>query len=162
MPILTFVHDKILHIESNKLMFKTGSSFGKASNNSNIYIRCSIPSREGGHIYVNIISARYCFLVAHFWGPFLGISALYSYFFTWQAHPLQLEAFSVAIRKLDPDLPRPKLQFVGSCRHKSDEERLQKLKDKAVELKVDGDVQFHKNVMYRSVSILCNPLVITI
>ncbi|OAY46281.1 GDP-Man:Man(3)GlcNAc(2)-PP-Dol alpha-1,2-mannosyltransferase [Manihot esculenta] len=66
-----------------------------------------------------------------------------------KAHPLQLEAFSVAIRKLDPDLPRPKLQFVGSCRHKSDEERLQKLKDKAVELKVDGDVQFYKNVMYR-------------
>ncbi|KAK3229351.1 hypothetical protein Dsin_001232 [Dipteronia sinensis] len=66
-----------------------------------------------------------------------------------KAHPLQLEAFSVAIKKLDQDLPRPKLQFVGSCRNKSDEERLQNLKDKAVELKVDGDVEFHKNVMYR-------------
>nr|POE86362.1 isoform 2 of gdp-man:man(3)glcnac(2)-pp-dol alpha-1,2-mannosyltransferase [Quercus suber] len=28
-----------------------------------------------------------------------------------QAHTLQLEAFSVALKKLDADLPRPKLQF---------------------------------------------------
>lgn len=67
-----------------------------------------------------------------------------------QAHPLQLEAFSVALKKLDARLPKPKLQFVGSCRNKSDEERLQNLKDKAVELKVDGNVEFHKNLMYRS------------
>ncbi|CAK7336675.1 unnamed protein product [Dovyalis caffra] len=66
-----------------------------------------------------------------------------------KAHPLQLEAFSVAIRRLDADMPRPVLQFVGSCRNKFDEDRLQKLQDKAVELKVDGDVQFYKNVMYR-------------
>ncbi|KAK9284003.1 hypothetical protein L1049_012262 [Liquidambar formosana] len=66
-----------------------------------------------------------------------------------KAHTLQLEAFSVAIRKLDADLPRPKLQFVGSCRNKSDEERLQNLKDKAIELKVEGDVEFYKNLMYR-------------
>lgn len=66
-----------------------------------------------------------------------------------KAHSLQLEAFAVAVEKLDKDLPRPKLQFVGSCRNKSDEERLQNLKDKAVKLKVDGDVEFHKNVMYR-------------
>ncbi|KAM1655414.1 hypothetical protein ACFX1Q_008297 [Malus domestica] len=64
---------------------------------------------------------------------------------------LQLEAFAVAIGKLDAHLPRPKLQFVGSCRNKADEESLQHLKDKAVELKVDGDVEFHKNVLYRSV-----------
>ncbi|KAK9279254.1 hypothetical protein L1049_012932 [Liquidambar formosana] len=31
-----------------------------------------------------------------------------------KAHTLQLEAFSVAIRKLDADLPRPKLQFVAN------------------------------------------------
>lgn len=68
-----------------------------------------------------------------------------------QAHPLQLEAFSVALGKLDADLPRPKLQIVGSCRNKSDEERLQNLKNKAIELKVDGDVEFFKNVMYRCV-----------
>ncbi|KAJ4720094.1 GDP-Man:Man(3)GlcNAc(2)-PP-Dol alpha-1,2-mannosyltransferase [Melia azedarach] len=66
-----------------------------------------------------------------------------------KAHPLQLEAFSVALKKLDARLPKPKLQFVGSCRNKSDEERLQNLKDKAVELKVDGNVEFHKNLMYR-------------
>lgn len=68
-----------------------------------------------------------------------------------QAHPLQLEAFSVALRKLDADLPQPRLQFVGSCRNKSDEERLQSLKDKSIELKVDGNVEFHKNLLYRSV-----------
>lgn len=66
-----------------------------------------------------------------------------------KAHMLQLEAFSVALEKLDAHIPRPKLQFVGSCRNKSDEERLQKLKDRAVELKVDGNVEFYKNVMYR-------------
>lgn len=66
-----------------------------------------------------------------------------------KAHPLQLEAFSLAIRRLDADMPRPILQFVGSCRNKFDEDRLQKLQDKAFELNVDGDVQFYKNVMYR-------------
>lgn len=66
-----------------------------------------------------------------------------------KAHPLQLEAFSVALRKLDADLPQPRLQFVGSCRNKSDEERLQSLKDKSIELKVDGNVEFHKNLLYR-------------
>lgn len=64
---------------------------------------------------------------------------------------LQLEAFSLALDKLDPGFPRPKLQFVGSCRNESDEERLQKLKDRAVELKIDGDVEFYKNAMYRCV-----------
>lgn len=62
---------------------------------------------------------------------------------------LQLEAFSLALEKLGPGVPRPKLQFVGSCRNESDEERLQKLKDRAGELKVDGDVEFYKNAMYR-------------
>lgn len=71
-----------------------------------------------------------------------------------QAHPLQLEAFSVAIKRLDADMPRPLFQFVGSCRNKFDEDRLQKLQDKAVELKIDGDVQFYKNVMYRLVQAL--------
>lgn len=66
-----------------------------------------------------------------------------------KAHVLQLEAFELAIRKLDADMPRPKLQFVGSCRNKSDEDRLESLKIRAVELKVERDVEFHKNVMYR-------------
>ncbi|KAJ0258680.1 GDP-Man:Man(3)GlcNAc(2)-PP-Dol alpha-1,2-mannosyltransferase [Hirschfeldia incana] len=66
-----------------------------------------------------------------------------------KAHMLQLEAFSLALEKLDPSLPRPKLQFVGSCRNESDEERLQKLKDRAVDLKIDGNVEFYKNAMYR-------------
>ncbi|XP_050211199.1 GDP-Man:Man(3)GlcNAc(2)-PP-Dol alpha-1,2-mannosyltransferase isoform X2 [Mercurialis annua] len=66
-----------------------------------------------------------------------------------KAHPLQLEAFAVATRKLDAGLPRPTLQFVGSCRNNSDEERLQKLQEKAIELKVDENVEFYKNVPYR-------------
>lgn len=76
---------------------------------------------------------------------------LYNLILLSQAHALQLEAFSVALGKLDADMPRPKLQFVGSCRNKSDEERLQNLKNKATELDVDGDVEFFKNVMYRCV-----------
>ncbi|KAK9989570.1 hypothetical protein SO802_029809 [Lithocarpus litseifolius] len=68
---------------------------------------------------------------------------------TKRVHTLQLEAFSVALKKLDADLARPKLQFVGSCRNNSDEERLQNLKNKAIELKVDGDIKFYKNLMYR-------------
>ncbi|XP_057476199.1 GDP-Man:Man(3)GlcNAc(2)-PP-Dol alpha-1,2-mannosyltransferase-like isoform X2 [Actinidia eriantha] len=66
-----------------------------------------------------------------------------------KAHTLQLEAFSIAVRKLDADMPRPKLQFVGSCRNEADEERLQNLKKLATELKVEEDVEFYKNVMYR-------------
>ncbi|XP_022942931.1 GDP-Man:Man(3)GlcNAc(2)-PP-Dol alpha-1,2-mannosyltransferase [Cucurbita moschata] len=66
-----------------------------------------------------------------------------------KAHLLQLEAFSAAIKKLDSSSVRPKLQFVGSCRNKSDEERLQSLKNKAIELKVDENVEFYKNLMYR-------------
>ncbi|TYH58367.1 hypothetical protein ES332_D08G149100v1 [Gossypium tomentosum] len=65
-----------------------------------------------------------------------------------KAHSLQLEAFSVAIKKLDEHSRRPKLQFVGSCRNKSDKERLKNLKDKAVQLNIQDDVEFHKNVMY--------------
>jgi len=74
-------------------------------------------------------------------------------FYLSQAHSLQLEAFSIAIKRLDSDLPKPKLQFVGSCRNKSDEERLQMLKTKAIELNVNEQVEFHKNVTYRLVRV---------
>ncbi|KAI3914988.1 hypothetical protein MKW98_020535 [Papaver atlanticum] len=66
-----------------------------------------------------------------------------------KAHTLQLEAFSVAIKKLDPGSPRPKLQFVGSCRNQEDEQRLQKLKEKAIELNLEKDVEFCRNLLYR-------------
>ncbi|XP_019173780.1 PREDICTED: GDP-Man:Man(3)GlcNAc(2)-PP-Dol alpha-1,2-mannosyltransferase-like [Ipomoea nil] len=75
-----------------------------------------------------------------------------------KAHPLQLEALAVAIKKLEPGLPRPNLQLVGSCRNEADERRLQNLKDLAKKLNVENDVEFHKNVMYRfgaSHCILC-------
>ncbi|KAG4141123.1 hypothetical protein ERO13_D06G056233v2, partial [Gossypium hirsutum] len=67
-----------------------------------------------------------------------------------KAHSLQLEAFSVAIKKLDKHSRRPKLQFVGSFRNKSDEERLQNLKDKAVQLNIQDNVEFHKNGLGKS------------
>ncbi|MED6147572.1 asparagine-linked glycosylation protein [Stylosanthes scabra] len=67
-----------------------------------------------------------------------------------KAHGLQLEAFSVAVKRLDSSLPKPRLQFVGSCRNKSDKERLQILKDKAIELNVNEQVEFHKNITYRN------------
>lgn len=70
-----------------------------------------------------------------------------------QAHPLQLQAFALSISKIGSDVSRPKLQFVGSCRNDADEARLQNLKDLAVELKVEDDVEFHKNVSYRFVSL---------
>ncbi|KAL8552198.1 hypothetical protein ACS0TY_001042 [Phlomoides rotata] len=65
-----------------------------------------------------------------------------------KAHPLQLEAFALAVKKLDADVPRPKLQFVGSCRNEADDKRLQHLHERAHELKLDSDVEFHKNVTY--------------
>ncbi|URE46478.1 Glycosyl transferases group 1 [Musa troglodytarum] len=48
-------------------------------------------------------------------------------------------------------MPRPKLQFVGSCWNKQDEERLQKPKDRCWELNLDNFVEFHRDVMYRDV-----------
>lgn len=78
-----------------------------------------------------------------------------NWFVMHQAHPLQLEALAIAIKKLEPDLPRPKLQLVGSCRNEADEKRLQNLKDLAKILNVENDVEFHKNVMYRFGTLLC-------
>ncbi|CAK9166069.1 unnamed protein product [Ilex paraguariensis] len=69
-----------------------------------------------------------------------------------KAHSLQLEAFSVAIKKLDSEFPRPRLLFVGSCRNEADEKRLQNLKDPTVRLKVEEDVDFYKNVTYSFIS----------
>ncbi|KAG6395394.1 hypothetical protein SASPL_146039 [Salvia splendens] len=65
-----------------------------------------------------------------------------------KAHLLQLEAYAAAVKILDSDLPRPRLQFVGSCRNEADEKRLQHLKDRTKELELDSDVEFHKNVTY--------------
>ncbi|CAH9067873.1 unnamed protein product [Cuscuta europaea] len=65
-----------------------------------------------------------------------------------KAHPLQLEALALAIKKLEAHLPRPKLQLVGSCRNEADENRLQNLKGMAKKLNIEYDVEFHKNLMY--------------
>ncbi|KAG2630319.1 GDP-Man:Man(3)GlcNAc(2)-PP-Dol alpha-1,2-mannosyltransferase-like [Panicum virgatum] len=65
-----------------------------------------------------------------------------------KAHGLQLEAFALALTRLDPHFPKPKLQFAGSCRNKEDLERLQKLKDRAFELHIDEIVEFHKDISY--------------
>ncbi|URE49396.1 Glycosyl transferases group 1 [Musa troglodytarum] len=61
-----------------------------------------------------------------------------------QAHSPQLEAFAHAVGILYQDMPRPKLQFVGSCWNKQDEERLQKPKDRCWELNLDNFVEFHR------------------
>ncbi|GJN35316.1 hypothetical protein PR202_gb24071 [Eleusine coracana subsp. coracana] len=66
-----------------------------------------------------------------------------------KAHGLQLEAFALALQRLDPSFPKPKLQFVGSCRNKEDLERLHKLKDRSSELHIDELVEFHKDISYR-------------
>uniref|UniRef100_A0A0D9Y0X3 GDP-Man:Man(3)GlcNAc(2)-PP-Dol alpha-1,2-mannosyltransferase n=1 Tax=Leersia perrieri TaxID=77586 RepID=A0A0D9Y0X3_9ORYZ len=66
-----------------------------------------------------------------------------------KAHGLQLEAFAIALEKLGPEFPKPKLRFVGSCRNKEDLERLQKLKDRSTELQIDELVEFHKDISYR-------------
>ncbi|KAF9602840.1 hypothetical protein IFM89_031700, partial [Coptis chinensis] len=47
---------------------------------------------------------------------------------------------------------RSKLAQAKGCRNKEDEDRMQKLKDRAIELKVEKDVEFYKNLMYRWVS----------
>lgn len=66
-----------------------------------------------------------------------------------KGHVLQLEAFSASIKRLNANELRPKLQLVGSCRNKADEERVQNLRNRATELKIDDDVEFHVNVMYK-------------
>ncbi|XP_028549576.1 GDP-Man:Man(3)GlcNAc(2)-PP-Dol alpha-1,2-mannosyltransferase isoform X1 [Dendrobium catenatum] len=65
-----------------------------------------------------------------------------------KAHGLQLEAFALAVNRLGPDMTKPKLQFVGSCRNKEDIERLQKLKVRASELGMEKNVEFYKDVKY--------------
>lgn len=96
---------------------------------------------------INLVNGRH----NNFWWlicTFVGYSK-FNCFFSLQAHSLQLEAFSAAIKRLDPSSPKPKLQFVGSCRNESDEERLQMLKNKAIELTVNQQVEFYKNITYR-------------
>ncbi|XP_068657498.1 GDP-Man:Man(3)GlcNAc(2)-PP-Dol alpha-1,2-mannosyltransferase [Aristolochia californica] len=66
-----------------------------------------------------------------------------------KAQALQLEAFALAIQRLDSGSQKPKLQFVGSCRNEEDQERLLKLKSRSIELKVDKHVEFHKDLPYR-------------
>ncbi|CAL9179747.1 unnamed protein product [Musa hybrid cultivar] len=66
-----------------------------------------------------------------------------------KAHSLQLEAFAQSVGILDQDMPRPKLQFVGSCRNKQDEESLQKLKERCRELNLDNFVEFCRDAANR-------------
>ncbi|PKA56957.1 GDP-Man:Man(3)GlcNAc(2)-PP-Dol alpha-1,2-mannosyltransferase [Apostasia shenzhenica] len=66
-----------------------------------------------------------------------------------KAHGLQLEAFALAFQRLAASMPKPKLQFVGSCRNKEDQVRLQNLKNRCMELNMEKYVEFHKDVKYR-------------
>ncbi|KMZ59132.1 GDP-Man:Man(3)GlcNAc(2)-PP-Dol alpha-1,2-mannosyltransferase, family GT4 [Zostera marina] len=65
-----------------------------------------------------------------------------------KAHTLQLEAFSLAIQRLDSGSPKPKLVFVGGCRNISDQERLNDLQNKSIELNMEEYVEFHRDISY--------------
>ncbi|KAK8940229.1 GDP-Man:Man(3)GlcNAc(2)-PP-Dol alpha-1,2-mannosyltransferase [Platanthera guangdongensis] len=65
-----------------------------------------------------------------------------------KAHGIQLEAFALVLNRLGPNIRKPKLQFVGSCRNNEDNERLQKIKRRATELGVEENVEFYKDVKY--------------
>ncbi|GER50947.1 GDP-Man:Man(3)GlcNAc(2)-PP-Dol alpha-1,2-mannosyltransferase [Striga asiatica] len=88
-------------------LIPTCPTTGKIDNTCKDYFGGSISSREGAH------------------------------FMRSKAHMLQLEAFAVAIKNLEAEVPRPKLQFVGSCRNEADERRLQHLKDRTNELELE-------------------------
>ncbi|URE49394.1 Glycosyl transferases group 1 [Musa troglodytarum] len=74
----------------------------------------------------------------------MSVNALIMWSYGFKAHSPQLEAFAHAVGILYQDMPRPKLQFVGSCWNKQDEERLQKPKDRCWELNLDNFVEFHR------------------
>ncbi|CAN6458422.1 unnamed protein product [Victoria cruziana] len=71
-----------------------------------------------------------------------------------KAHSLQIEAFALAIKKLQADAPRPRLQFVGSCRNSEDKKRLSQLKEKCTQLNIEEDVEFHEDLKYRDLVLL--------
>lgn len=78
------------------------------------------------------------------------LQLLYIFVPFFQAHTLQLEAFSLAIQRLDSGSPKPKLVFVGGCRNISDQERLNDLQNKSIELNMEEYVEFHRDISYRS------------
>eukprot|EP01018_Ginkgo_biloba_P028326 Gb_03593 [translate_table: standard] len=73
-----------------------------------------------------------------------------------KAHGIQLEAFAIALRRINMEIPdhsdmsvMPKLQLVGSCRNEEDKDRLLQLKKKCSELGINKQVEFCENVMYK-------------
>ena len=73
-----------------------------------------------------------------------------------QAHVIQLESFAIAVRRLELEALDhsdaqivPRLQFVGSCRNKEDQDRLLGLKMKCVELGISKHVDFFENASYK-------------
>ncbi|XP_031473711.1 GDP-Man:Man(3)GlcNAc(2)-PP-Dol alpha-1,2-mannosyltransferase isoform X1 [Nymphaea colorata] len=71
-----------------------------------------------------------------------------------KAHALQIDAFALVIKKLQADAPRPKLQFVGSCRNSQDKKRLSQLKEKCAQLNIKEDVEFYEDLKYRDLVLL--------
>ncbi|CAN6475818.1 unnamed protein product [Victoria cruziana] len=71
-----------------------------------------------------------------------------------KAHSLQIDAFALVIKKLQADAPRPKLQFVGSCRNSEDKKRLSQLKEKCTQLNIEDDVEFYEDLKYRDLVLL--------
>lgn len=69
---------------------------------------------------------------------------------------MQLEAFAKVIQKLDAgNFPERsssgsiQLKLVGSCRNKEDEDRVEKLKLRCIDLGIAEHVEFLVNVPYR-------------
>ncbi|KAL6012894.1 hypothetical protein ACLOJK_003383 [Asimina triloba] len=60
------------------------------------------------------------------------------------AHAPQLDAFSLVFQRLEEGLPRLKLQLVGSCQNREDQERLENLKAKCIKLNIRDDAEFHE------------------
>ncbi|KAH9330314.1 hypothetical protein KI387_002422 [Taxus chinensis] len=74
-----------------------------------------------------------------------------------KAHGIQLEAFAIAVKRVKLEasdhldaLVVPRLQLVGSCRNKEDQDRLLGLKTKCVELGISDQVDFFENVSYKN------------
>lgn len=69
-----------------------------------------------------------------------------------KAHGLQLEAFAKVVKRQmckDTCGSNVRLKLVGSCRHKEDENRVQKLKQMCSELGIEQRVDFLINLSYR-------------
>ena len=72
-----------------------------------------------------------------------------------KAHGLQLEAFSVLLKKRPELKGVARLVLAGACRHADDETRLKALKGQAAGLGIEKHVRFEVNVPFGAPNPLC-------